>query len=254
MTLRLRSPRDTRDSARVNARPTLGVMVTLEQTLQSRNYPGRGCVVARTSNGTFTLVYFLTGRSVASRARVLSRKSGENISVEDVRVGAEYDELRHYAAYVRQGDWAVFGNGDHVGPLANDLARGDDIGSASAKFAHEPDSPIFTPRIWVAFNQKSGSNPVYAGSARHSAPTPDTTEHSLWTVDASLSGAGAVITTYSGTPNNVTVSGVLELVEITAPTAESLLDFVWSSLSPDLRVAAFAITPEIDGSSAFFIA
>jgi hypothetical protein len=209
--------------------------------------------VARTSDGTFTLVYFLTGRSVASRSRVLSRKSDGNISIEDVRVGVEHDELRHYAAYVRQGSWAVFGNGDQVEPLANDLARGDGIGTASSKFAHEPDSPIFTPRIWVAFDQKSKSNPVYVGSARHSGPA-DTTEHSLWTVDASLSGAGAVITTYSGTPHNVTVSGLLESVEITAPTAEGLLYSVWNSLNPDLRVAAFAITPEIEGSSALFVA
>jgi hypothetical protein len=95
-------------------------------------------------------------------------------------------------------------------------------------------------------------NSVYVGSARHSAPAPDTTEHSLWTVDASLSGAGAIITTYEGTPHDVAVSGLLELVEITAPTPESLLDSVWSSLNPDLRVAAFAITPEIEESSALF--
>jgi hypothetical protein len=205
-------------------------------------------------DGTFTLVYFLTGRSVASRARVLSRKPGGNISVEDFQVGAEYDELRHYAAYVHQGSWAVFGNGSQVEALANDLARGDDIGTASAKFAHEPDSPIFTPRIWIAFDEESESNHVYAGSARHTGPAPDTAEHSLWTVDVSLSGVGAVITTYSGTSNSVTGSGLLELVEITAPTAENLLDSIWGSLNTELRVAAFAITPEIKGSSALFIA
>ena len=42
------------------------------EVLESRPYPGRGCLATRTTTGLLCFVYFLTGRSPASRNRKLT--------------------------------------------------------------------------------------------------------------------------------------------------------------------------------------
>ena len=228
-------------------------MDSVEDFLLSRGYPGRGCIVGRTLDGTLTLVYFLTGRSVASRARTLTGGARDDILVRDTRLDAEHDDLRHYAAYSRRGSWTVLGNGDQVEPLAQDLSAGVAVHVASRSFDYEPDPPIFTPRIWMAFDHTRRIDSVFTGSARRRGPTEDATEYSDWNIDVRENGAGAILTTYAGTSNDVVTSGLLEEIEITALDAETLLNSVWTSLNPDLRVAALAITPEIETSSPIFI-
>jgi IMP cyclohydrolase len=228
-------------------------MDSVEKVLLSRGYPGRGCIVGRTLDGTLALVYFLTGRSVASRARTLTGGAREDILVRDTRLDAEHDDLRHYAAYVRRGSWTVLGNGDQVEPLAQDLSTGDPVDVASRTFDYEPDPPIFTPRIWMACDHTRRIDTVFTGSARRRGATDDATEYSSWNVDVRENGAGAILTTYAGTSQDVVTSGLLEAIEITALDAKTLLNSVWNSLNPELRVAALAITPEIETSSPVFI-
>jgi len=228
-------------------------MSTVENLLLARSYPGRGCVVARTLDGTLTMVYFLTGRSVSSRARTLTQNVTGDILVGDTRVEAEHDDLRHYAACVSRSSWTVFGNGDQVEPLASDLAAGRAFDVASCSINYEPDPPIFTPRIWIAFDHTRRIDSVFVGSARRRSPTEDATAHSSWTVDVSKNGAGVILTTYAGTSERVATSGLLELIHVTAVDAGSLLDSVWASLDPTLRVAAFMMTPEIEGSTPTFV-
>jgi IMP cyclohydrolase len=226
---------------------------SVEKSLLSRGYPGRGCIVGRTLDDTLTLIYFLTGRSVASRARTLTGGASEDILVRDTRHDAEHDDLRHYAACVRRGSWTVLGNGDQVEPLAQDLSTGVAVHVASRSFDYEPDPPIFTPRIWMAFDHTRRIDTVLAGSARRRGPMEDATEYSDWNVDVRENGAGAILTTYAGTSQCVVTSGLLEATKITALDAETLLNSVWNSLNPDLRVAALAITPEVEISSPIFV-
>jgi IMP cyclohydrolase len=228
-------------------------MDSVEDFLLSRDYPGRGCIVGRTLDGTLTFIYFLTGRSVASRARTLTGGAREDILVRDTRLDAEHDDLRHYAACARRDSWTVLGNGDHVAPLAQDISAGVAVHIASRSFHYEPDPPIFTPRIWMAFDHTRRIDTVFTGSARRRGPMEDATEYASWNVDVRENGAGAILTTYAGTSKDVVTSGLLDATEITALDAETLLNSVWSSLSPDLRVAALAITPEIEISSPIFV-
>lgn len=59
-------------------------MIDLRIALVQRPYPGRGLVVGWLSSGAEVVVYFLTGRSEASRARVVGFDEGTWI--EDGRV------------------------------------------------------------------------------------------------------------------------------------------------------------------------
>lgn len=94
-------------------------MTTIQSVLQTRAYPGRGCLAARTSEGELVFVYFVTGRSRASKNRVLSATPSGDITVRD-RGDAQHDALRHYCAAASRGAWTVVGNGDQVEPIAVD--------------------------------------------------------------------------------------------------------------------------------------
>jgi IMP cyclohydrolase-like protein len=100
-------------------------MRTVSQTLESRPYPGRGCLAARSGNSRLSLVYILTGRSAASRNRKLIILDNGDVAVRDTAGTAlRHDLLRHYVAAARRRDWLVIGNGDQVVPRDESLASG----------------------------------------------------------------------------------------------------------------------------------
>jgi len=215
-------------------------MTTLAMALHDRPYPGRGCVAAATSDGRLWFVYFLTGRSPASRCRDLNPLPGGDLQVRDTSDGA-HDALRHYVAYARRGPWTVIGNGDQVIPLAEDLAGGASELSAWHRHDYEPDPPICTPRIWMA--QHASTPYVVAGWARRSNRGDGASEHGLLSIPALPPGSGVLLTTYDGTREDPRSSATPLDVTVTADSGEQLLEQVWDRLDPDLRVAAVAVRP-----------
>ena len=76
---------------------------SLTDALLSRPYPGRGCLVGRTLDGHLCFLYFLTGRSSASRGRELRVTPAGDVAVRDKHAAGTPDELRHNLAAVVRG-------------------------------------------------------------------------------------------------------------------------------------------------------
>jgi IMP cyclohydrolase len=220
-------------------------VLTIAAALESRSYPGRGLIAARTQAGARCLVYFLTGRSPSSRARRLAVLGQGDVAVQGAEPGGQFDPLRHYAAAARRGSWVVVGNGAQVVPIAESLAGGGDLLAAWRQHSYEPDGPIFTPRIWVA--TIAGTTEFLIGYALR-AGRDGGTDRVVWSIDDLPPGRGVLMSTYDGTPERVHNARVPINLETDSETAAELLDEVFSALAPDLRVAAFALDPDRAGA------
>ena len=221
-------------------------MLTLTDALGGRPYPGRGCVAARTGDGSLWFAYFLTGRSEASRSRALEPCGPDGVRVADTRDTGSHDALRHYVAASRRGVWTVVGNGDQVEPIADALAASVDPVTAWQAHTFEPDPPIFTPRVWICAD---ADERVLIGSARRSDRPDGSADRGVWMPDSIGRGSGVLITTYAGTANDVVTSGLPLDVVIDDAAGEGLLETVWDALDPSVRVAAFAVQPaDFDGT------
>jgi IMP cyclohydrolase len=195
--------------------------------------------MGRLSSGEEFIAYFLTGRSAASRARRLEVRNGTDVAVVDTSGGA-HDDLRHYLAVARRGPWLVAGNGDHVEPLSEKLAAGTPALMAWAEHTYEPDPPIFTPRIWLAWKEEVA--PVF-GYVKRSARPDGSADRVVWASDLSEPGEGTLMTTYCGTAADVITSAHPLDVTISAASVDDVLSMTWGALDPDLRVAALAFNP-----------
>jgi IMP cyclohydrolase len=153
------------------------------------DYPGRGLIHMVDTAGVSTWVYFITGRSDASKARRV-RADPDGLVVVPTEHSADSDALRHYACARWANDILVVGNGDHVDVIASGLKQGHSLKQITALIDPEPDPPIWTPRIALAMGSKVHFISVSRSDdkiARHIRETPREP------------GVASVLTTYSGT-------------------------------------------------------
>ncbi|MGO9973154.1 MAG: IMP cyclohydrolase [Solirubrobacteraceae bacterium] len=218
---------------------------TITAALQSRPYPGRGLVAARSQGGSRCIVYFLTGRSPSSRQRRLAILEREDVAVQGLEPG-QFDPLRHYVAAARRGSWVVVGNGSQVVPIAEQLAAGSDALAAWRQHGYEPDGPIFTPRIWVATT--TGTPGYLLGYALRAGRGGEEADRVLWDVEDLRPGRGVLMSTYDGSAEVVSTARVPVDIETFAASAGTLVDEVFAALDPNLRVAAFALDPDAPGA------
>lgn len=218
---------------------SLASVIDLAAALRGRPYPGRGLIVGRLTSGVPFVVYFVTGRSVASRARELRARGPIDVEVVDTS-GGPVDHLRHYLAVVQRGAWLVVGNGDQVEPIAEALSAGVSAVEAWAAHAFEPDPPIWTPRIWVAWELNRMQAPLL-GCARRSERPGGAADRVLWLADVTEPGTGLLMTTYQGTAGEVATSREPVDVVVEEGAGHEVLESVWQVLDPAVRVAALAL-------------
>ena len=185
-------------------------------------------------------VYFITGRSPASKNRALSATPSGDISVRD-RDDAQHDALRHYCAAASRGPWTVIGNGDQVVPIAVDLAAGRDLVATWSDHTFEPDPPIYTSRIWMA-HHSTGADCVL-GFARRSRRPDGSVDRVVWVIDHLAAGSAVLMTTYAGSGERVIPTSGPTDVTVAADCRSRLIDEVWQALDPTVKVAAFALAP-----------
>ena len=215
-------------------------MSTTISELEVNTYPGRGLVVARTPVDGLCVVYFMTGRSLASRDRALVRE-GESVYARSRSVSL-HDPLRHYRAVSVGPQWCVVGNGNQVDTIASKLESMSPP-EAVQGIEYEPDPPLRTPRITLVAPRQAGSAPVYVSAARASALDPASTRLSCLTVNDLTEGVGVLTTTYSTSGAGIDTSRPPVEFSSAASSAAELLSAVWESLPADLRVAAIAVQP-----------
>jgi IMP cyclohydrolase len=206
-------------------------------------YPGRGFVIGRAPDGGTRLhLYWLTGRSENSRNRVLVEEDGA-IRTATADTSREGDtSLTVYTALCTLGETHIVGNGDQVDTVADHLARGSMAQNALRTRSHEPDDPIFTPRITGV---DSGGILLLSKIS--------TAGHAFYEPRRLLPGQGFGLRTYSGDGDPVrTFDGDPFEVALDAEPDE-LAQAAWELLDPDLRVALVLKEIAPDGATSHTI-
>ncbi|MFE6940638.1 IMP cyclohydrolase [Streptomyces chartreusis] len=215
-------------------------MEHLRQVLEANPYPGRGVLWARTRSGALCGGYFLTGRSPASRSRVLLRGEGELTVAPSSPT--ERDSLRHYSAVREGADWLVFGNGEQVATIAERLGDGALPTVALDELDYEPDPPIFTPRISVVVGLGTPGTAWFGAARRSSSRRPASNRLTLSVTDLEA-GDCVLMTTYVSDGREITTGAPFVEARIDAGDRDEFVDEIWTSLDPGLRVAAAAFEP-----------
>lgn len=212
----------------------------VHEVVAGNRYPGRGVLWARTLSGATCGAYFLTGRSPASRSRVLLRGDDELI----VSPAGEHthDPLRHYAAAREGGGWLVFGNGEQVAAVSDRLRESVSPAEAMGGLEYEPDPPIFTPRITVAADLRSGHE-AWFGAARRSRGGRTSADVLTLVVRDLAPGDAVLITTYRSDGQHVATGEPFLEARTGADDKAELLEEIWGALAPEFRVAAAVFEP-----------
>jgi IMP cyclohydrolase len=212
----------------------------VHEVLAGNRYPGRGVLWARTLSGATCGAYFLTGRSPASRSRVLRQVGGQLIV--SPAGDREHDPLRHYAAACERGGWLVFGNGEQVAVVSDRLQGSLSPSEAMGGLEYEPDPPIFTPRITVAADLRSGRE-AWFGAARRSRGARTSADVLTLAVRELAPGDAVLMTTYRSDGQRVATGEPFVEARTGADDKGELLDEIWGALAPEFRVAAAVFEP-----------
>ncbi|MEU5973894.1 IMP cyclohydrolase [Streptomyces sp. NPDC047315] len=215
-------------------------MEQVHEVLEGNRYPGRGVLWARTLDGAVCGGYFLTGRSAASRERVLRRGEGELVVGPVEVVG--HDPLRHYVAARERGEWLVFGNGEQVAEVSDRLGDGRRPVEALGGLEYEPDPPIHTPRITVVAELRSGRD-AWFGGARRSRGGRTAADVVTLAVRDLEPGDAVLMTTYHSDGQLVETAASFVEFRTGAGSRDELLEEVWGALAPEFRVAATVFEP-----------
>ena len=190
-------------------------------------YPGRGIVTLTAPDGGRWWLYFLTGRSEASRARHLVFEWGR-LRVKATEDGGPPDPLRHYTCARQLDHRMIVGNGAHVDDLERGLVDGFAVDRIVDLLMPEPDPPLNTARIAVVTGEQS--DVLFAVRSRDGQ-----IERQIQTVPT-VAGTGWLLHTYGGAVDAVTTDAVVRAVSgIGDPLAFARK--VWAALDPLLRVA-----------------
>ena len=216
--------------------------VDLTEALAAAPYPGRGLAVVRCGNGALGLVCWLTGRSEASRERLL-RASGPDLFVQDRRGGQASDPLRHYRASRQVHGYDVVGNGDHVDHLAAAIEQRAGAIAAWCAEQPEPDAPLHTARLLAVVERTSEA--VYLTAVRRGAA--GVAEHVGLRVAELPAGKGLAMVTYRGDPAAPHVWAEPIWIEV-AHALEDQLAATWAALDPRFRVAVACRSLEADAT------
>ncbi|MER5185582.1 IMP cyclohydrolase [Streptomyces sp. NPDC002896] len=212
----------------------------VHEVVAGNRYPGRGVLWARTLSGALCGGYFLTGRSTASKARTICR--GDRELIVSPTGESDHDPLRHYAAARERGGWLVFGNGEQVGVVSDRLQETGSPTQALGGLEYEPDPPIFTPRITVVADLSS-SRDAWFGAARRSRSGRTATDVLTLAVRDLEPGDAVLMTTYRSDGHHVATGEPFLEARTGAADRDELLQELWGSLTPELRVAVAVFEP-----------
>jgi len=208
----------------------------LVDVLSERDYPGRGVVLGRDVSGTGFALYWLTGRSAASRERFLDVQA-DAVEVKDAS-GGPLDALRHYTAVRQSAAHLVVGNGDQVTPLFERVTAGTPFEAAVRDIAFEPDPPIFTPRItaYASLSEEGGMTDVCVSGAVPVPGWPGQAQQRTVHASALEPGQSLAITTYTGDATTPAPSGIALNASVDEAW-QTVAEKLWTALNPEYRVA-----------------
>lgn len=210
---------------------------TFQHRIANNPYPGRGVVVGRNSQGDWTLIYWIMGRSPNSRNRKFVATGGtlRTEAVDPAKV--EDPSLIIYEAMLELPGVQLLSNGDQTRTIWNTLSAGGSFIDALKTRAHEPDAPNFTPRISAQLDLRNDTPSIQLSLLRVSPQTETETDRCFFSVAPPAPGTGRALTTYMGDGNPLpSFSGEPLLLPCEGNT-QDILNTYWGSLNAENRVA-----------------
>ncbi len=199
-------------------------------------YLGRVVGVGHAKDGKPAIIYAVSGRSEASKARKATLyPTRVHIGPLD---GNDSDPLRHYDAIKTAGSTGVVSNGRHTNGIYRAYPKGDieDVERVMNRWGAEKDEPIFTPRIFgiTSFlDYIPESDEFYLGIISYGKKVRFTGPELK---EAEIKG----LSTYKGTEpsGRIITNDSLDLLDLPAEgkTAQKLVDDMFDWMDQDLVV------------------
>jgi len=216
------------------------------ENLRKLVYPGRILALGRDSSGrSNVVVYAITGRSLASRARKLVFDSGAiwTKPTDDDAVKKGNPDLLVYPAIVL-GPGIAVSNGKQTAGIDVRFQGSpvEALDRALEKWTYEPDAPNYTPRISGCVLSADRAAISLIRRSENAEALRSFFEFPL------VAGRARMIATYSGENRDPLPSFAGEPVEIemSAPSAEAAAEAIYETLGPgegrpDFRVAVACV-------------
>jgi hypothetical protein len=175
------------------------------EALATKSYTGRGLVLGTTPNGEYLVqVYWLTGRSLNSRNRVLLADCGKVWTEAADPSKVEDPSLIIYTAMNERDGAYVVSNGAQTDWLMEFITTGHPFDHMMRDWDFGPDAPNFTPRITGITELLSASQTASQKISILRRNSNGSCQRSMefYTKDLILCGFGQCVTTYTGEDTN----------------------------------------------------
>ena len=215
---------------------------SLNELLQSNQYPGRGIVLGCAKDGRAVIVYFIMGRSENSRNRVFTEKDG-GIITEAADIAKMKDpSLIIYAPVRKTGNRTIVTNGDQTDTIYDCLSAGIGFEEALRTRTFEPDAPNFTPRISGVLTRDIEQFFYQLSILKSTGGNPESVQRFFFDYAYPIAGQGHFIHTYAGDGNPVP-SFLGEPVQVEIENdIDAFGKGIWESLHPENKVSLFVRT------------
>ena len=212
----------------------------MENDLKCNEYPGRGIVIGKSSDGGYAVTaYFIMGRSENSRNRVFV-EDGEGIRTKAFDESKLKDpSLIIYAPVRVHGIDTIVTNGDQTDTIYDYMEKGWSFEQALKTREFEPDAPNYTPRISGIMRVNRGSFDYALSILKSHNGDPSGCDRFTYHYQNPTAGEGYFIHTYMGDGNPLpSYEGDPTLVGIDGDI-DTFTNMVWDSLNPDNKVSLF---------------
>ena len=204
--------------------------------LAANRYPGRGIVIGQSSSGFWVQLYWIMGRSPASRARVLVQEGSQVRSQATQAMPGQDQSLLVYAAMDAVRNRHVVSNGDHTDQVIQLMKNGRDFRNAIWGMEYEPDPPNLTPRIVGVLEVRGDGAGAWLGVVKPNILDGSTLRCS-YDYEELSPGLGWCITTYAGDGAPPPAFAGEPLLLPLEGDEQALASAYWEALHAENRVA-----------------
>ncbi len=224
---------------------------SLSQELSTNEYPGRGIVIGKSTDGKYAVAaYWTMGRSAGSRNRIFV-EDGEGIRTQafDPSLIAGDPSLIIYSAVRVLGNKTIVTNGDQTDTIYEGLSNNLSFEESLRSRKYEHDAPNYTPRISSLLSYENGKYDYAISILKSDNGNPDNTLRFTFTYDNPVNGIGHFIHTYQGNGNPLpSFEGEPVPVEIRGNIDEFTTN-IWSNLNDENKVSLFVRYINIEDGS-----
>ncbi|MDD7408245.1 MAG: IMP cyclohydrolase [Anaerovoracaceae bacterium] len=223
-------------------------MTPLSEVLENNEYPGRGIVIGRSSDGKKAVAaYFIMGRSENSRNRVFV-EDGEGLRTQAFDESKVEDpSLIIYAPVRVLGNKTIITNGDQTDTIYELMDKQQTFEQSLRGRTFEPDEPNYTPRISSVMHIENGNYSFAMSVIRSDNGDPSSCLRYTFAYETPKAGEYRFIHTYKGNGNPLpSFEGEPELVSVADGSASEVAQAIWKSLNKDNKVSLFVRVTDIE--------